>query len=462
MEVKRSIITKYKLSLPMIIFSGILFLILAWKMDANAGPDEIYRWLVAEWIANNGKLPTGFELDIVNPVWCYSYAFTPYLPSMIAGIFVKIAMVFTSNAQVLLFAARLISIISGMGTIYVAFRVGDKLMDNKYSVYFFAGIVAYLPQFTFLSSYLNNDVLSVLTSFMILDAVLEGLRSGWNTKNMVYLASGTGLCMLTYYFGYGWVLFAVAGYFYTAFRVETSRKDVFRKAGIIALLVFAVAGWYFIRNGIIYKGDFLGYRAQQECADYYSVYYAIFPVNNPGGWSMGLRDMLHNGRWVSTTVESFIGVFGGMIICLDGKFYDFYLTVFWACVLVFTLRRYKTRKKISTPMLLMLLVTAAFPVVFSIYSSFARDYQPQGRYVITVLPVICVLCGVGMDEFSKAVTEKFEGKKSALARFGKFVPAIAATGLFLMFIVIFYTVILPTLTFIYLPGADKVMFYYVR
>ena len=415
----------------MIIFSGILFLILAWKMDANAGPDEIYRWLVAEWIANNGKLPTGFELDIVNPVWCYSYAFTPYLPSMIAGIFVKIAMVFTSNAQVLLFAARLISIISGMGTIYVAFRVGDKLMDNKYSVYFFAGIVAYLPQFTFLSSYLNNDVLSVLTSFMILDAVLEGLRSGWNTKNMVYLASGTGLCMLTYYFGYGWVLFAVAGYFYTAFRVEK-------------------------------KGDFLGYRAQQECADYYSVYYAIFPVNNPGGWSMGLRDMLHNGRWVSTTVESFIGVFGGMIICLDGKFYDFYLTVFWACVLVFTLRRYKTRKKISTPMLLMLLVTAAFPVVFSIYSSFARDYQPQGRYVITVLPVICVLCGVGMDEFSKAVTEKFEGKKPAFAKFGKLVPAIAATGLFLMFIVIFYTVILPTLTFIYLPGADKVMFYYVR
>ena len=86
----------------------------------------------------------------------------------------------------------------------------------------------------------------------------------------------------------------------------------------------------------------------------------------------------------------------------------------------------------------------------------------QGRYLITVLPVICVLCGVGMDEFSKAVTEKFEGKKPALAKFGKLVPAIAATGLFLMFIVIFYTVILPTLTFIYLPGADKVMFYYVR
>ncbi len=130
MEDKRSIITKYKLSLPMIVFSGIIFLVLAWKMDANAGPDEIYRWLVSEWIAKNGKLPTGFELDIVNPVWCYSYAFTPYLPSMIAGIFVRIAMLFTSDPQRLLFAARLVSVFSGMGTLFVTFRVGDKILAN--------------------------------------------------------------------------------------------------------------------------------------------------------------------------------------------------------------------------------------------------------------------------------------------------------------------------------------------
>lgn len=462
MEDKRSIITKYKLSLPMIVFSGIIFLVLAWKMDANAGPDEIYRWLVSEWIAKNGKLPTGFELDIVNPVWCYSYAFTPYLPSMIAGIFVRIAMLFTSDPQRLLFAARLVSVFSGMGTLFVAFRVGDKILENKYSVYFFAGIVAYLPQFTFLSGYLNNDVMSLLTAFLILDAVLEGSRHGWNLKNMIYLAVATGLCMLTYYFGYGWVLFAIAGYFYTAFRVEKDRKKIFKNAVIIALLVFAVAGWYFIRNGIIYHGDFLGYRAQQECADQYSIYYAIYPVNNPGGWSMGLRDMLHNGRWISTTVESFIGMFGGMIICLDGKFYDFYMAAFWACVLVFVLRRYKTRKRLSTAFLLMLLITAAFPVGFSIYSSFMRDYQPQGRYVITVLPVICVICSVGMDELSKAIVEKFDGEKPFMVKIGKAFPALATICLFLVFVVIVYTVILPTLTFIYLPGADRVLFYYVR
>lgn len=462
MTKEKSIITKYKLSLPMIVFSGLIFLLLAAKMDANAGPDEIYRWLVSEWIANNGKLPTGFELDIVNPVWCYSYAFTPYLPSMIGGIFVKIAMLFTSDPQALLTASRLVSVISGMLTLFVAFRVGDKLMENKYSVYFFAGIVAYLPQFSFLAGYLNNDVMSVLTAFMILDAVLEGSRHGWSMKNMIYLAAGTGLCMLTYYFGYGWVIFAIAGFFYTAFKSEKNKKEVFKKAGIVFLLTFVIAGWYFIRNGIIYHGDFLGYQAQQECAEQYSNYYAIYPVNNPGGWSMGLRDMLHNGRWVSTTVESFIGMFGGMIICLDGKFYDFYLAVFWGCVLLFTLRRYKTRQRISTPFLLMLLVTAAFPVAFSIYSSFMRDYQPQGRYIITVLPVICVLCSVGMDEFSKVIVEKFEGKKPLMVKIGKAAPAIATIGLFLVFVVIFYTVMLPTLTFIYLPGADKVLFYYVR
>ena len=454
MEVKRSIITKYKLSLPMIIFSGILFLILAWKMDANAGPDEFFRYKVTEWIAAHNALPTGFEEEIIDSRWCFSYAFTPYLPSILAVLFVKTVSVFTSNPQVLLFAARLVNVFAGMGAILVSFRIGDKLLDNKSSVYFFAGVTAYLPQFTFLSGYLNNDVLNLLSAFMILDAVLTGAKGKWTLKNMIYLSVGTGICMLTYYFGYGWVLFAVAGYFYTSFKTEKDRKKIFKKAGIIALFVFILAGWYFVRNGIIYHGDFLGYRAQNECVSEYSSKYGIIAANNPGVFSMHLRDMLHNGRWIETTHESFIGMFGGMVICLDGKFYDFYTGVFWLCVLFFCLYRYKTKDKISTPFLMMLLFEIAFPIAFSVFSSYVRDYQPQGRYIISILPALAVITAVGMDEWSKAVCKKY--------RFGKYLPAVSTVVLLLVFAVIYYTVMLPTLTFIYLPGADRVLFYYIR
>ncbi len=446
---RKCIITKYKFALPMIIFSGILFVLLALKMDTEAGPDENMRMLVVNWIVEHNALPTGFEQELTNPLWGYSYAFTPYLPSIIAAFFVKIFSLFTSDPQTLLFAGRLVSVFSGMGTIYVALRTGDKLFENKGSVYFFAGVAAYLPQFTFLSSYLNNDIVSVLSAFMILDAVLEGRDRGWNIRTMLYLSFGIGICALTYYFGYAWIIFAIVGFFVTSRRQETDRKQVYRKAGIVVLMVFAIAGWYFIRNGIIYHGDFLGYRAQSDCVELFKQRELIWPVNNPGMQTMHLRDMLTYGRWIETTEESFIGMFGGMTICLDGKFYDLYKLAFLLLVMLFVLYRYKTKEKIRTSLLLMLLFTMAFPVVFSIYSSYTRDFQPQGRYIMSMLPAICVFTSVGLDEFSKAVNKKF-------------VPALSVICLLILVAVLYYTVMLPTLTFTYLPGAGSVQFYYIR
>ena len=450
----KCILVKYKFALPMILLSGIIFMILAWKMDANAGPDEVFRYKVAEWIAANNRLPSGYEDELVNPTWCYSYAFTPYLPSILAAFFIKIISLFTAEPRVLLFAARLVNVFAGMGTIYVALRAGDKLFANKGSVCFFAAVTAYLPQFTFLAGYLNNDVITALAAFMILDALLEADRYGWNFKNMLYLAAGTGICMLTYYFGYGWVLASVAGFFYISLHHTKDRRETFKKAGIVALMVFVIAGWYFIRNGIMYHGDFLGYHAQNDYVGIYAAEHGIIPANNPGMKSMFLRDMLHNGRWMETTTESFIGMFGGMIICLDGKFYDFYITAFWLCIFLFVLYRYKTKEKIKTAFIMLLLFEIAFPIIFSIYSSYVRDYSPQGRYLIAVLPAVAVFTSVGIDEFSKALSERF--------KWGRHFPMIATAMLLLVFAVILYTVILPTVCFIYLPGADKVFFYYVR
>lgn len=453
-EKQKSIFTKFCFCIPMMILSGILFTLLAWRMDPGTGPDEDMRFAVVNWIAVHSHLPTGFEEEIINPLWGYSYAFTPYLPSMISALFVKIAGIFSSSLNAACFAARLVNVFAGMGTVFVSFRVGDKLLDNRYSVYFMAGTVAFLPQFVFLSSCINNDIVSLLSAFMILDAVLDGARDGWKTRSMAYLSAGTALCLLTYYFGYAWVLFALAGFFCTSHKRGESAKATWRKAGLIALAVFVLAGWYFIRNGIIYHGDFLGYKTQALCASDYAASHNTYLANNPGKLSMHLRDMLHNGRWMETTMESFIGMFGGMIICLDGKFYDFYQAGFWLCILLFALYRYRTKEKISTALLIAFGCVTAFPVAFSIYSSYTRDYQPQGRYVFSIIPVLAVLAAVGIDEFSKAAQNKY--------KFGKYIPAAAAVILFLVFAVIYYTVMLPTLAYIILPGADRVMFYYVR
>ena len=462
MDRSKSVITKYKFALPMLILSGICFLILAWKMDGDAGPDEWTRYMITEFIVKYNRLPIGFEDEIINPNWGFSYGFTPYLPSLLGAFFSKLASFFTDDARILLFACRLVNVFAGVGTVFVTFRIGDKLLDNKGSVYFMASLVGFLPQFVFLCGYLNNDVFSLLSGFMILDAVLDGGLHKWKLNNLIYLACGVSVCALSYYFGYGWILFAVAGFFYTCSKQHLTKDQIIRKTGIVVLSVLVLAGWYFIRTAIIYHGHFLGYKQQELCARlYFEEHPWIVPPNFPGKYSMHLRDMLHNGRWIETTVESLIGLFGGMVICLDGKFYDFYLSVFWVLLFMFVRFRYKTLKKIPGVMICAFLFEIVFPVGFSVYQSYLRDFQPQGRYIISIIPAIAVMLATGLDEFSKAWGE-YKFKKIDLSRFGKFIPYIAAIILIVVFVIIYYTVMLPTLTYIVLPGADRVSFYYIR
>ncbi len=455
MDRSKSIFTKYKLALPMIIIAGICYAVFAIMMDNNALPDESMRYLVVDWILKNNKLPIGYEKEIIIPLWGYSYAFTPYLPSMIGALLAKIASIFTSDPQTLRIACRFVNVFAGVITVFTAFRVGDKMLDKKWSVYFMASTVAFLPQFVFLCGYLNNDVMTLMSAFMILDAILDGSRDKWSLKSMIYLSVGTGIAALTYYFAYGWILFAVAGFFYTSARQKMERKVLVRKTGIVVLMVFAVAGWYFIRNGIIYHGDFLGYKQQDICTEIYTQDTWLMPVDYPARINMHLREMLFNAKWIEITIQSFIGLFGGMIICLDGKFYDFYFLSFIVLVCMFIRYREKTKEKMSTPFLLILLFEIIFPTALSIYSSYTRDFQPQGRYLIAIIPAIALFTSIGLDEFAKSVEIKHK-------KLGKAVPVVATAVVVVLFAVLFYTVMLPTLAFVVLPGADKVSFYYVR
>ncbi|MBP5179672.1 MAG: hypothetical protein J6127_00075 [Clostridiales bacterium] len=455
MEKHESVITKYKLALPMIIIAGIFYAVFAIMMDNNAGPDESMRYLVVDWIVKNNKLPIGYEKEIIIPLWGYSYAFTPYLPSMIGSLFAEIASHFTTDAQIIRIACRFVNVFAGAATVFVAFRVGDKILDKKWSVYFMVSTVAFLPQFVFLCGYLNNDVMTLMSAFMILDAVLDGSRDKWSLRSMIYLALGTGIAALTYYFAYGWILFAVAGFFYTCAKQRMNRSELLKKTGTVVLLVFIVAGWYFIRNGIIYHGDFLGYKQQDICTKIYTQDTWLEPVDYPARINMHLREMLFNAKWIEITIQSFIGLFGGMIICLDGKFYDFYFISFVVLTCMFIRYRDKTKEKMRTPFVLILLFEIAFPTALSIYSSYMRDFQPQGRYLIAIVPAIALFTSVGLDEFAKSV-------ETTHKKLGKAVPVIATAVVVLLFALIFYTVMLPTLAFVVLPGADKVSFYYVR
>jgi len=213
--------------------------------------------------------------------------------------------------------------------------------------------------------------------------------------------------------------------------------------GLLLSRFLFLPGWYFIRNAIIYDGDFLGISQNKICAAMTYEKTGVYPQGNPGGNHMSMHTMLYEGGWISTTTKSFLGLFSVMCVKLKERFYFAYRWFLRFCLILFFVYRNKTRKKISTTLLLSMLFVMAVPVVLSVFSSYYRDFQPQGRYVMSMLPAVSVIFTAGVDAFSVSKSGKF----------AKLLPALMGIIWFLIFAVIYYAVMLPTLSAITLPGA---------
>lgn len=75
-----------------------------------------------------------------------SYAFQPILTYIICAVFVKIALLFTTNHFALVVAARLVSTISMTLTIYFVIKISNKLFkDKEIYKYLFIVFIAFQP-----------------------------------------------------------------------------------------------------------------------------------------------------------------------------------------------------------------------------------------------------------------------------------------------------------------------------
>ena len=108
-----------------------IWLLWAFILPLNEGPDENMRLQIAQFILKYGKLPTGDQKEIMDYTWGFTYAFRPILPQMLEALFMRIAMVFTRDAFALLFSARLVSVLSGAVFFWYVKALGDMLFERK-------------------------------------------------------------------------------------------------------------------------------------------------------------------------------------------------------------------------------------------------------------------------------------------------------------------------------------------
>lgn len=396
-------------------------------LPVNQCPDEYVRSRLIVWMVEKGTLPTGDELEVMalNPPpgvnYGFSFALRPYLSAMIGAVFVKAAMLFFDSDKVLLLAARLSSVLSVTGCCWFCLRLGHRLFDRRSSAILFAVLVCFLPQVQFLGMYHNNDAPSLFAVCMMLFFLVEGHAQRWPLKCCIGLAIAFSVGLLSYYSIYGWILMCTV---FCIVSVVTDREIadkgrlIFKRAGLIGGICLLLAGWFFIRSAILHNGDFLGIAYEEVSrARVESLGYKLFQYNCYRREGLSILEFIRLGDygWLKTTAQSFVGTFGNMTLFLPMFLYGIYFTI-----IVFGLLRFlaalmhKRMCRRDRLLMLVMLVSGGINFVLHLWQSYARDYQAQGRYIITLILPLAFMLAYGLDKTTVAVQNPRSGKAAEL------------------------------------------------
>lgn len=385
---------KNKKIIMAIFLIGLFCYYLIWTVSQpyNSCPDEKMKWDICKYIAEHNSIPDGRDESIRDSIWGISYAFQPILTYMICAVFVKIASIFTTQQFALVVAARLVSTISMTLTIYFVIKIANKLFKDKgIYKYLFIIFIAFQPITAFLASYINNDSTAILAISMIIYLWILGLESNWKTKHCILLGGAVGFCALTYYNAYGYILCSVLICLSSAVLNKMDAKEIAKKALIVASVAFAIAGWWFVRNAIIYDGDILGTKTQNEYGDKYALeQYKPSVRKTPENSNESIWHMLNEDAWANTTAKSFVGIFGYHSILMSNKIYYLYLSLWLigglGCLLKFKdLFIYKKEEKSKYILNYIFVIAIIIPILLSIIYSYTSDFQPQGRYIMGII-----------------------------------------------------------------------------
>ena len=390
-------------------------------LPVNQCPDEGGRLSLIEWIVKTGTLPTGDEPETMLPGWGFSYALRPFLSSMIGALFSGAASLFTDSPRILLAASRMCSVLSVTLCCFFCLRLGLRLFEKRGSAVLFAVIVCFLPQTQFLGMYHNNDALSLFAVCMMLYYLVEGYDSAWPVKSCVGLAVAFSVGLLSYYSIYGWLLM---GALFCVLAVLTDRdtpdkgRFILGRVSLIAGICLLLAGWFFIRNALLHDGDFFGIASEavsRERAEAQGL--VLFPYTRCRDEGMTLLVFLcfKGGAFLKLSVASFVGIFGNMQVLLPALLYGIY-GLFLVCVPLFfiaVLRRGRPGRRDGLLMLMMLL-SGFITFCLHLWHSYTRDYEPQGRYIITLIVPLAYMLAYSLDKTDAAVPITLPGKRVAL------------------------------------------------
>lgn len=171
------------------------------------------------------------------------------------------------------------SIVLGLGSVYLAYRLACLVFPTQpWLSLSAAALLAFLPQFLFLSGSISNDNLIVFLSLLVLLLLAHGLtdvqpgkqtqaaeqaqttiKAVPSTRMGLMLGLVLGLAALTKLSGLGLLILTAVCWLWQGWRRGRWRQAVFSLAAA-GLVVLLLAGWWYLRNWRLY-GDLTGLQA---------------------------------------------------------------------------------------------------------------------------------------------------------------------------------------------------------
>lgn len=311
---------------------------------------------------------------------------------------------FTHSSLALLYAARMVNVVSGLFMAYLVLLIGRKVfMDDKIR-WLFCFLVTFLPQSLFMHTYVNPDSICMLSTALMIYGLLCGYEDAFSVKSCVLLTAGLVLCILSYYNAYG---FLVSSFLlFTAYFVKRKEKWTFdwknflKKGCPVALAVILLSGWSFVRNYMLYDGDFIGLRTKEAFIQSYGIARDTF---RSSGYSLAY--MLTHTSFVPKVIISFLGNYGSGTIYMYKIMYAGYLLLFGAAFVGLFIPGEKSKKtfdaerKAGTERFhtaffhINMVFCILMPLLLLLKYAYTVDYQAQGRYLMpAVIPIMYYLC----------------------------------------------------------------------
>ena len=319
------------------------------------------------------------------------------------------------GAALAIHLARLLSVLMGAFAVLCTYLLTLEIFPDRKFLAASAGAVAgFVPQFLFVSSAVSNDSTIVALSALSLWMVTRMLtadrrrpfadrrrRSAVSARNVVLLGIATGLAALAKVSGAGLVVLGALVLIYTHRRKSS---ELLIRLFVFALVVFVVAGWWYLRNYFLY-GELTGT----------AMMIRIFGAReSPLTWAQLLAQL--DEVW-----ETFWVGFGWGNIRANPAVYTFLeiLIALSGLGLLFGFVRRRERLHPTFVKALPFFVLAFWIVIafVELLNWMEITQAPHGRLFFPVLPALAPLAVFGFSQWFPARVEPLAARAMAVALF---------------------------------------------